>query len=179
MTADRFQIPRVCRISVHCSFALILFMVVAMGCQTPRKMTGVPASSAKVASPAEGRDEGQHPPKQFTAKIADADSIVVRSYLAYVDKRHRDMMFVITGATVNKIVKAVSSSGRLPGLVDNIPSWNLEFRKGTNVVATVTFEGKILDYYPGKDQVQYMDRCGVLENLDQELLRRTEPLASN
>ena len=88
-------------------------------------------------------------------------------------------MFVVTGATVNKIVKAVSSSGRLPGLANNIPSWNLEFRKGTNVVATVTFEGKILDYYSGNNQVQYMDRSGVLENLDQELLRRTEPLASN
>jgi hypothetical protein len=110
---------------------------------------------------------GQHPTK-LAARIAAADSIVVTSCFALLDKEHWDMRFVITGATVRKIVRAVSDAGRLPEQVDNIPSWNLEFYRGANSLDSISFEGHIFNY-GGEHYEQYSDESKVLENLDAEL----------
>ena len=139
-------------------FSFILILVLLSGCEHPASK-----------SPDFG---GQHPTK-FATRIADADSIVVTSYFALLDKEHRDMRFVITGATVMKIVRAVSDSGRLSGQVDNIPSWTLEFYRGTNSLDSISFEGHIFNY-GGEHYEQYSDGSKVLENLDAELTERVK-----
>jgi hypothetical protein len=113
----------------------------------------------------------QHPTKLAT-RIAAADSIVVTSCFALLDKEHRDMRFIITGATVRKIVKAVSDAGRITP-VNNIPSWNLEFYRGTNSLDSIDFEGRIFDC-GGEHYAQYSDGSKVLENLDAELTERVK-----
>jgi len=115
---------------------------------------------------------GQHP-TTLASRIAVADSIVVTSYFALLDKEHRDMRFIITGATVRKVVRAVTNAGRLPLQVDNIPSWTLEFYRGTNSLDSISFEGHIFDY-GGKHYEQYSDESKVLENLDANLTGRVK-----
>jgi hypothetical protein len=115
---------------------------------------------------------GQHPSK-LAARIAAADSIVVTSYFAELDKAHRDVRFVITGATVRKIIRAVSDAGQLPTQVNNIPSWTLEFYRGTNSLDSICFEGHIFNY-GGEHYEQYSDGSKVLENLDAELTERAK-----
>jgi hypothetical protein len=140
-------------------FSFILILALLSGCEHPAGK-----------SPDFG---GQHPTTLAT-RIAVADSIVVTSYFALLDKEHRDMRFVITGATVRKIVRAVSDARRLPVQVDNIPSWTLEFYRGTNSLDSICFEGRIFNYYRGETYEQYSDGSKVLENLDAELTERVK-----
>jgi hypothetical protein len=139
-------------------FSFIIILALLSGCENPVGK-----------SPDFG---GQHPTK-LAARIAAADSIVVTSYFALLDKEHRDMRFIIKGATVRKIIKAVSDAGRLPMQVDNIPSWTLEFYRGTNSLDSICFEGRIFDY-GGEHYEQYSDGSKVLENLDAELTERVK-----
>lgn len=113
------------------------------------------------------------PNTRVYARIAAADSIVVASYLAELDNEHRDMRFIIKGATVRDIIRAVSDAGRLPAQVNNIPSWSLTFYRGTNGLDSITFEGHILNY-GGQHYEQYSDGSKVLENLDAELTKRVK-----
>jgi hypothetical protein len=139
-------------------FGFILVLALLSGCEHPAGK-----------SPDFG---GQHPTK-LAARIAKADSIVVTSYLALLDKEHRDMRFIIKGATVGKIVRAVSDAGRLQAQVDNYPSWNLEFYRGTNSLDSISFEGRIFNY-GGEHYEQYSDESKMLENLDAELTERVK-----
>jgi hypothetical protein len=139
-------------------FGGVLFFALVSGC-------GYPAAQA----PDSG---GQHPTKLAT-RIAGADSIVATSCLALRDQEHRDMKFVITGATVRKIIRAVSQAGRLPEEVNNIPSWTLEFYQGTNNLEFISFEGNTFNY-GGVDYDQYRDASKVLENLEAELTERAK-----
>ena len=139
-------------------FSFIIFLALVSGCEHPAgKLT----------------DFGGQYPTKLAARIAAADSIIVTSYFALIDKERRDIRFVITGATVGKIVRAVSDAGRLQAQVDNIPSWNLEFYRGTNSLDSISFEGHIFNY-GGEHYEQYSDGSKVLENLDAELTERVK-----
>jgi hypothetical protein len=136
-------------------FSLILISALLSGCQHPAGRLS---------------DFGGEPPTKLAARIATADSIVVTSYFAELDKEHRDMRFIIKGATVRKIIRAASDAG-LIGPVDNIPCWTLEFYRGTNNLDYICFEGHIFNY-GGEHYEQYSDESKVLENLDAELTER-------
>ena len=138
-------------------FNIILILVLLSGCEHPAgKLPGF---------------GDQHPTKLAT-RIAAADSIVVTSCFALLDKEHRDMRFIITGVTVRKIVKAVSDAGRITP-VNNIPAWTLEFYRGTNSLDSICFEGRIFNY-GDEHYEQYSDGSKVLENLDAELTERVK-----
>ena len=139
-------------------FSFILILALVSGCEHP---------AGKLP------DFGGQHPSRLAARIAAADSIVVTSYFAELDKAHRDMRFVITGATVRKIVRAVSDAGRLPTQVNNDPPWTLEFYRGTNNLDFICFGGHIFNY-GGEHYEQYSDGSKVLENLDAELTERVK-----
>jgi hypothetical protein len=99
--------------------------------------------------------------------IADADHIVVTN-------RSTGSHRTISGDEVRRIIRAVSSSKRLPP--DTPPpslhlSWTLRFWAGTNCVAT--FDAGEGFFSPGKvygdEDGLYGDPAGVLQNLTDEL----------
>ncbi len=115
-------------------------------------------------------DLGGERPRKLAARIARADSIVVTSYLAEVDQRHRDMRFVITGPTVGNEVLSASAAGRNTGGLNLLPESLLEFYKGTNDLDGFAFVGDVLAY----EEEQYGDGSTVLKDLDEELKGRLE-----
>lgn len=114
-------------------------------------------------------------PRKLASHIASTDNIVVTSALAKIDQEHRDMKFIIKGASVRKIVHAVSCAEPWPkdevGAGD-IPNWVLDFYRGTNHLDTISFDS-IFIYYEGQ---KYVDSdTNVLPALDDVLTKLATP----
>ena len=150
------------------SFSLILLFTLLSSC-------GIPAGNDRSRNEPQG--DGNEVPTRL--RIASADNIRVTRY-----STNRDTVSVIQGVKVAEVIKAISSGKRIIP-TDNIPSWILEFYKGTNYLDCVAFEGNLFncDYSEqyGKDPrkqyfdgpyTQYSDDKKVFENLDTELARQ-------
>lgn len=111
-------------------------------------------------------------PTNLARLVASADRIVITNRFGPVEPRYRGVSFSISRSGVSKIVAAVSSAERLPGMSDSL--WDLQmqfFSGGTNRLAVVNFQGRNFLAEKG----EYVDKSGVLEKLYKDILDQTPP----
>lgn len=105
-------------------------------------------------------------PTNLASRIASADQIVVTNVIA-LGKDFARTGLLLSGDSAKEVVRAVSFARcyvkqRDPGWVD---IWELQFYKGTNLLASVNFVFWGFRY----DDRVYTDQTGVLRNLDEKL----------
>jgi hypothetical protein len=116
-------------------------------------------------------------PTKLADQIVDADRIIATYYHHSAPPGKSSFGVTITGDDVRKIVTAIShsTSGGMESLC--APSWELQFYKGTNRLATVGCGCSLV----WVDVVEFSDASGTLEKLDRAIEAQTHriPVPTN
>jgi hypothetical protein len=107
-------------------------------------------------------------PTNLAHLIASTDHIVITNGFAAFVEKYRGFSLTISGDKARKIVQTVSSA-KPCAPCDCIYSWDMKFYRETNFLAVIRFGGHFIF-----EKQEYYDESGVLERLDDELLKQTE-----
>lgn len=111
----------------------------------------------------------KHAPSNFARRIARADRIVIIYRFPHGPPPLSSFSLSVTGGKVHEIVHAISSAKRLgvAPVTLSIWEWELRFYSGTNLLATVDFQGDVFLV----ENSEYYDDSGMLAGLDREIYR--------
>lgn len=110
---------------------------------------------------------GYHVPTHLINQIASTDHIIITNRFADREPRYRGFNFTVSGDEASKIVHAVSSAQHCAP-TDSIFNWDLQFYRGTHLLADIHLQGSHFVF----EGEEYFDGR-VLERLYHDLLKRT------
>lgn len=114
-------------------------------------------------------------PETLAKQIVSADRIIITYRFAnHVNKQLQSFSFSVVGRRVKEIIEAVSSSKENSNPSDSMWEWELHFYKGRNSLAAVDFAGSVF-----LADGEYHDESGVLEKLQQDVLKQANIESKN